>query len=72
MCGKGSSQRRETLVAAWTKVSTSNVERIDRFCRYGLIGRNGVGKTTLLSHMASGRLVGFPLHVCPSPDPNLL
>jgi ATP-binding cassette subfamily F protein 3 len=30
--------------------------------RYGLIGRNGVGKTTLLKHMASFDIQGFPRH----------
>jgi ATP-binding cassette subfamily F protein 3 len=28
--------------------------------RYGLIGRNGVGKTTLLKHMANFDIEGFP------------
>jgi ATPase subunit of ABC transporter with duplicated ATPase domains len=28
--------------------------------RYGLIGRNGVGKTTLLRHIATGDIEGFP------------
>ena len=30
--------------------------------RYGLIGRNGVGKTTLLKHMARREIEGFPKH----------
>jgi ATP-binding cassette, subfamily F, member 3 len=30
--------------------------------RYGLIGRNGVGKTTLLKHMANFDIEGFPKH----------
>ncbi|KAJ1414802.1 P-loop containing nucleoside triphosphate hydrolase protein [Ochromonadaceae sp. CCMP2298] len=30
--------------------------------RYGLIGRNGVGKTTLLKHMANFDIEGFPRH----------
>ncbi|CAM9838240.1 unnamed protein product [Ascophyllum nodosum] len=30
--------------------------------KYGLIGRNGVGKTTLLRHMASYDIEGFPRH----------
>ena len=30
--------------------------------RYGLIGRNGVGKTTLLKHMATFDIEGFPKH----------
>lgn len=30
--------------------------------RYGLIGKNGVGKTTLLRHMASFDIEGFPRH----------
>lgn len=28
--------------------------------RYGLIGRNGIGKTTLLKHMATFDIEGFP------------
>jgi ATP-binding cassette, subfamily F, member 3 len=31
--------------------------------RYGLIGRNGVGKTTLLKHMANFDIEGFPRFV---------
>jgi ATP-binding cassette, subfamily F, member 3 len=30
--------------------------------RYGLVGRNGVGKTTLLKHMANFSIEGFPRH----------
>lgn len=30
--------------------------------RYGLIGRNGIGKTTLLKHMATFDIEGFPRH----------
>lgn len=30
--------------------------------QYGLIGRNGVGKTTLLRHMAAYDIEGFPRH----------
>lgn len=30
--------------------------------RYGLIGRNGIGKTTLLKHMANFDIEGFPRH----------
>ena len=30
--------------------------------RYGLVGKNGVGKTTLLKHMANFDLPGFPRH----------
>jgi len=30
--------------------------------RYGLVGRNGVGKTTLLKHMANFSIDGFPRH----------
>lgn len=30
--------------------------------RYGLVGRNGVGKTTLLKHMANFDIEGFPRH----------
>jgi len=30
---------------------------------YGLIGRNGVGKSTLLKRIARGSLPGFPLHL---------
>eukprot|EP01039_Chlorochromonas_danica_P000241 gene241-259_t len=31
--------------------------------RYGLIGRNGIGKTTLLKHMANFSIEGFPRHL---------
>eukprot|EP00605_Chrysophyceae_sp_TOSAG23-4_P000378 GSChrysophyteH1.ASY1.ANO1.433.1 assembled CDS len=30
--------------------------------RYGLVGRNGIGKTTLLKHMATFDIEGFPKH----------
>eukprot|EP01041_Mallomonas_annulata_P005273 gene5273-10553_t len=30
--------------------------------RYGLVGRNGIGKTTLLRHMANFDIEGFPRH----------
>ena len=30
--------------------------------RYGLIGRNGIGKTTLLKHIANYEIEGFPRH----------
>ncbi|KAJ3070564.1 hypothetical protein HDU98_006458 [Podochytrium sp. JEL0797] len=30
---------------------------------YGLIGRNGVGKSTLLTCMSTGSLIGFPLNI---------
>ncbi len=30
--------------------------------RYGLVGKNGVGKTTLLLRMASYDIMGFPRH----------
>jgi ATP-binding cassette subfamily F protein 3 len=30
--------------------------------KYGLIGRNGIGKTTLLKHMANFDIEGFPKH----------
>ena len=31
--------------------------------RYGLIGRNGVGKSTLLRRIGTGTLPGFPPHI---------
>lgn len=31
--------------------------------RYGLIGANGVGKTTLLRRIAAGAVPGWPLHM---------
>jgi len=37
--------------------------RIIHARRYGLIGRNGVGKTTLLRMIASYQIKGFPLYV---------
>jgi recombinational DNA repair ATPase RecF len=32
------------------------------FSRYGLIGANGIGKTTLLKHIAAFEIEGFPRH----------
>mmetsp|Transcript_14885 Transcript_14885/g.44844 ORF Transcript_14885/g.44844 Transcript_14885/m.44844 type:complete len:694 (-) Transcript_14885:87-2168(-) len=37
--------------------------RITHGERYALMGRNGVGKSTLLKRMASGDIPGFPLHL---------
>jgi hypothetical protein len=31
--------------------------------RFGLIGQNGIGKTTLLRHLSSYRIEGFPKHL---------
>jgi len=31
--------------------------------KYGLIGRNGIGKTTLLNHIARKDIEGFPKHL---------
>lgn len=31
--------------------------------KYGLIGRNGIGKTTLLNHIARKEVEGFPVHL---------
>lgn len=31
--------------------------------KYGLIGRNGIGKTTLLNHIARKDIEGFPQHL---------
>jgi len=31
--------------------------------KYGLIGRNGIGKTTLLNHIARKDIDGFPKHL---------
>lgn len=31
--------------------------------KYGLIGRNGIGKTTLLNHIAKKDIDGFPQHL---------
>ena len=30
--------------------------------RYGLVGKNGIGKTTLLKHIANFDIEGFPRH----------
>lgn len=37
--------------------------QLRRGVRYGLCGRNGVGKSSLLRVIAEGRLVGFPYDV---------
>lgn len=34
--------------------------QLERGRRYGLLGQNGVGKTTLLTRVAAGDIVGFP------------
>ena len=31
--------------------------------KYGLVGRNGIGKTTLLNHIARKEIEGFPQHI---------
>lgn len=31
--------------------------------KYGLLGRNGIGKTTLLNHIARKDIEGFPQHL---------
>lgn len=36
---------------------------LERGRRYGLVGQNGVGKTTLLTRVAAGDIVGFPAGV---------
>eukprot|EP00658_Telonema_sp_P-2_P014743 TRINITY_DN15623_c0_g1_i3.p1 TRINITY_DN15623_c0_g1~~TRINITY_DN15623_c0_g1_i3.p1 ORF type:complete len:720 (-),score=223.28 TRINITY_DN15623_c0_g1_i3:322-2481(-) len=37
--------------------------RIQKGCRYGLVGANGAGKTTLMTRIAAGDLRGFPAHL---------
>ena len=37
--------------------------RFERGRRYGLIGQNGVGKTTLLNRLAAKDITGFPLEI---------
>jgi ATP-binding cassette subfamily F protein 3 len=46
---------RELLEAAFLRLISGR--------RYGLIGRNGCGKTTLLRRIAQHKLAGFPAHV---------
>ena len=36
---------------------------LERGHRYGLVGQNGVGKTTLLTRIAAGDIAGFPAGV---------
>lgn len=36
---------------------------LKRRCCYGIVGQNGVGKTTLLNRIASGEISGFPRDV---------
>ncbi|CAM9333472.1 unnamed protein product [Phaeothamnion confervicola] len=38
--------------------------RLHRGHRYGLIGRNGVGKTTLMRNIANGNIEGLPTDLC--------
>lgn len=46
----------------WPTIPTMDVSLCGVMEQYGLIGRNGVGKTTLLRHMAAYDIEGFPRH----------
>lgn len=37
--------------------------QFERNHRYGVVGNNGVGKTTLLNRIASGEINGFPQNI---------
>uniref|UniRef100_A0A7S2R4V8 ABC transporter domain-containing protein n=1 Tax=Rhizochromulina marina TaxID=1034831 RepID=A0A7S2R4V8_9STRA len=64
----GQPRDRDIRVAAFDinfggRTLLSNAElRLSYGRRYGLMGKNGVGKTTLLQHMAAFDIPGFPRH----------
>lgn len=52
-----------TLNYLGNELLTRTTLRLLQRRRYGLIGRNGVGKSTLMNRIASGTLPGFPPHI---------
>lgn len=67
--GRMTVQSRDVIVEGCTLTYLGN-DLLDRSTlrllhrhRYGLIGRNGVGKSTLMSRIASRTLPGFPMHL---------
>lgn len=52
-----------TLAYQGTELLERTTIRMGQGRRYGLIGPNGVGKTTLLRRIAAGAVPGWPLHL---------
>ncbi|CAN0414737.1 unnamed protein product, partial [Hapterophycus canaliculatus] len=52
-----------TLAYQGTELLERTTVRLGHGRRYGLIGANGVGKTTLLRRIAAGAVPGWPLHM---------
>ena len=52
-----------TLIYLGNNLLNRTTLRLMQGRRYGLIGRNGVGKSTLMSRIATGTLPGFPPHL---------
>lgn len=52
-----------TLAYQGTELLERTTVRLGQGRRYGLIGPNGVGKTTLLRRIAAGAVPGWPLHL---------
>lgn len=52
-----------TLAYHGTELLERTTIRLGHGRRYGLIGSNGVGKTTLLRRIAAGAVPGWPLHM---------
>jgi len=52
-----------TLIYLGNNLLNRTTLRLIQGHRYGLIGRNGVGKSTLMSRIATGTLPGFPPHL---------
>lgn len=52
-----------TLAYQGTELLERTTLRLGHGRRYGLVGANGVGKTTLLRRIAAGAVPGWPLHM---------
>ncbi|CAN0095335.1 unnamed protein product [Pylaiella littoralis] len=52
-----------TLAYLGTELLERTTIRLGNGRRYGLVGANGVGKTTLLRRIAAGAVPGWPLHM---------
>lgn len=52
------------LAYAGKSLLRSTKLRLVRGKRYGIVGQNGVGKTTLLTRINEGNIAGFPQDIC--------
>lgn len=52
-----------TIAYLGTELLERTTIRLGNGRRYGLVGANGVGKTTLLRRIAAGAVPGWPLHM---------